>query len=127
MGLVVEAPGRDLPKGAGELTLEEAPPEFMQDEDLWGGFMRPEVGDAVLPPIEEFETGDRGGLMPSFNDSATEAAPAQEAVPTTEVAEAVEVAESGEAAVTSSAWSPSRENVVWDWQVIEERIVETTE
>ena len=127
MGLVVEAPGKDLPKGAGELNLEEAPPEFMQDEDLWGGFMRPEVGDAVLPPIEEFETGDRGGLMPSFNDTATEAAPAQEAVPTVEVAEPAEVAEVEEAAVTSSAWSPSRENVVWDWQVIEERIVEMTE
>ena len=102
----------------------------MQDEDLWGGFMRPEVGDAVLPPIEEFETGDRGGLTPSFNDSATEAAPAQEAVPTVEVAEpaeVAEVAEAGEAAGMSSAWSPSRENVVWDWQVIEERIVEMTE
>ena len=130
MGLVVEAPGRDLPKGAGELNLEEAPPEFMQDEDLWGGFMRPEVGDAVLPPIEEFETGDRGGLMPSVSDSATEVAPAQEAAPTTataEVTEAVEVAEAGEAAGTGSAWSPSKENVVWDWQVIEERIVEMTE
>jgi hypothetical protein len=43
------------------------------------------------------------------------------------VAEAVEVAEAGEAAGTSSAWSPSKENVVWDWQVIEERIVEMTE
>ena len=130
MGLVVEAPGRDLPKGAGELNLEEAPPEFMQDEDLWGGFMRPEVGDAVFPPVEEFETGDRGGLMPSVSDSATEDAPAQEAAPTTattEVAEAVEVAEAREAAGTSSAWSPSKENVVWDWQVIEERIVEMTE
>ena len=55
---------------AGELNLEEAPPEFMQDEDLWGGFMRPEVAGTVLPPIEEFETGDRGGLMPSFDDVA---------------------------------------------------------
>ena len=127
MGLVVESSGKDLPKGAGELKLEEAPPEFMQDEDLWGGFMRPDVGQAVLPPIEEFETGDRAGLMPSFNDSATEAAPAKEAVPTAEVAEAPEVPEAGEAAATSSAWSPSKENVVWDWQVIEERIVEMTE
>ena len=130
MGLVVEAPGTDLPKGAGELTLEEAPPEFMQDEDLWGGFMRPEVGDAVLAPIEELETGDRSGLIPSSNDSATEAAPVREAVPTATVAEPAEVAEAGEAgeaAGMSSAWSPSRENVVWDWQVIEERIVEMTE
>ena len=32
-----------------------------------------------------------------------------------------------EVAGTSSAWSPSKENVVWDWRVIEERIVELTE
>ncbi len=129
MGLVVEAPGKDLPKGAGELNLEEAPPEFIQDEDLWGGFMRPEVDDTVLAPIDEFETGDRGGFKPSFDDSATKAAPAKEAVPTAEVAEVAEVAEAGEAeeaAGTSSAWSPSKENVVWDWRVIEERIVEMT-
>ena len=129
MGLVVEAPGKDLPKGAGELNLEEAPPEFIQDEDLWGGFMRPEVADTVLAPIDEFETGDRGSFKPSFDDSATEAAPAKEAVPTVEVAEVVEVPEvpeAEEAAGTSSAWSPSKENVVWDWRVIEERIVEMT-
>ena len=126
MGLVVEAPGRDLPKGAGELNLEEAPPEFIQDEDLWGGFMRPEVADTVLAPIDELETGDRGGFKPSFDDSATEAAPAKEAVQTAEVAEVAEVAEAEEAAGTSSAWSPSKENVVWDWRVIEERIVEMT-
>ena len=136
MGLVVEAPGKDLPKGAGELNLEEAPPEFMQDEDLWGGFMRPEVAGTVLPPIEEFETGDRGGLMPSFDDVATEAAPAEAAVRPAEAATLARVAgvgevgeapEAPEAAGTSSAWSPSKESVVWDWQMIEERIVEMTE
>jgi chromosomal replication initiator protein len=51
MGLVVEAPGKGLPQGAGVLSLEEAPPEYMQDEDLWGGFIRPTVSDTVLPPI----------------------------------------------------------------------------
>ena len=133
MGLVMEAPGKDLPKGAGELNLEEAPPEFIQDEDLWGGFMRPEVADTVLPPIEEFEAGDRSGLMPSFDDAATEAAPAEVAAPPAEaaklakVAEVAEAPEASEAAGTSSAWSPSKESVVWYWQMIEERIVEMTE
>ena len=127
MGLVVEAPGNNLPKGAGELNLEEAPPEFIQDEDLWGGFMRPEVADTVLAPIEEFETDDRGGLMPSSDDTAIEAAPAQAAAPPAEAAKVAEVAEAPEASGTSSAWSPSKESVVWDWQMIEERIVEMTE
>jgi chromosomal replication initiation ATPase DnaA len=104
MGLVVEAPGKDLPKGAGELNLEEASPEFIQDGDLWGGFMRPEVADTVFPPIKEFESGDRGAVKPSFDDSATEAAPAEKAVSV-----AVEVPEAEEAAGTSSAWSPSKE------------------
>jgi hypothetical protein len=44
-----------------------------------------------------------------------------------QVAEAPAVPEASEAAATSSAWSPSKENVVFDWQVIEERIVEMTE
>ncbi|MCH8810832.1 MAG: ATP-binding protein [Gemmatimonadetes bacterium] len=154
MGLVVEALGKNLPKGAGVLNLEEAPPEFIQDDDLWGGFMRTAVSDTVIPPIEEFETGDRAGLMPTVDDSATEAAPAgkaapaekaapaAEATPPAEVAEAAAapavpdapevpeapaVPDAPEVAGTSSAWSPSKENVVWDWQVIEERIVELTE
>ena len=154
MGLVVEALGKNLPKGAGVLNLEEAPPEFIQDDDLWGGFMRTAVSDTVIPPIEEFETGDRAGLMPTVDDSATEAAPAEKAAPSEEAAPAAEatppaevaeaaaapavpdapevpeapaVPDAPEVAGTSSAWSPSKENVVWDWQVIEERIVELTE
>ena len=119
MGLVVEAPGTGLPKGAGELNLEEAPPEFMQEDDLWGGFMRPEVGDSVVAPVQEVESSV--APTPSLDDFAAGAAPAQEVVATAEGAEAAEVVE------TSSAWSPSRENVVWDWQMIEERIVEMTE
>ena len=137
--LVAEAPGRDLPEGAGVLNLKEAPPEFIQDDDLWGGFMRTAVSDAVIPPISEFETGDHAGLMPPVDDSATEAAPAEKVAPAEEVAPPAEVAavpqaaeapavpEASEAVGTSSAWSPSKENVVWDWQVIEERIVEMTE
>ena len=123
MGLVVEAPGKNLPQGAGELNLGDAPPEFMQDEDLWGGFMRPKVSDTVLPPIEDFQVGERGGLIPSRGEAepvpgSTEE-PAKKAVPA--------VAEAAEPAATSSVWTPSKENVVWDWQAVEERIVELTE
>ena len=130
MGLVLEAPGNGLPKGAGVLNLEEAPPEFMQDDDLWGGFMRTAVSDAVIPPIDEVGTGDRAGVMPSVGDASTVAAPAEPAAPPADVAvagEAPEAVEAAEAAATSSAWSPSKENVVFDWQVIEDRIVEMTE
>ena len=151
MGLVVEAPGRGLPQGAGVLNLEEAPPEYMQDEDLWGGFVRPAVSDTVLPPVEESEVGDRAGVMPDAGESATATAPAQEpakeakasepsetaAPPETAapagtapaappVVEAVPVEAVG-AAGAGSVWMPSRENAVWDWQVIEERLVELTE
>jgi hypothetical protein len=133
MGLVVEATGQGLPQGAGVLNLAEAPAEFIEDDDLWGGFMQGSVSAGVIPPIEEFEIGDRAGLMPSADDSATEAAPAEAAAPPAEVAqpvpaaEALAVPEAPEAAAASSAWSPSKENVVWDWRAIEERIVEMTE
>ncbi|MCH7891778.1 MAG: ATP-binding protein [Gemmatimonadetes bacterium] len=125
MGLVVEAPGKNLPQGAGELNLEEAPPEYMEGEDLWGGFMRPKVADTVIPPVEDVEDGD---LTPPEEPAAAEptsadavagkAGPAQAAGDETEAAE---VGGSG------SVWKPSRENVVWDWQTVEERIVDLTE
>ena len=134
MGLVVEANGNSLPKGAGVLNLEEAPPEFIQDDDLWGGFMG--LGASDPGASEEVRVGER---VPTLEDFQAEAPVAKVAAPPVEVAEAAPVAEPAgtpkateapevaEAAVTSSAWTPSRENVVWDWQVIEERIVEMTE
>ena len=106
MGLVVEVHPDSLPAGAGDLNLQEAPDEFIQDDDLWAGFMRPKVADTVLPPLEEFETGDRAGLM------VMGVVPEQEAPAPAE----------SEASV--SKWRPSKENVVWDWPVIEDRIVE---
>ena len=129
MGLVVEASGKNLPAGAGVLNLEEAPPTYIQDEDLWGGFMRPKVADTVLPPLEDFVIGERGGLMPSLDDVASEPAPEPGPAPVQEPA-AVEIADAVEAvepAWQDSAWKPSKENVVWDWKTIEERIVEMTE
>ena len=135
MGLVVEAPGESLPQGAGELNLEEAPPEYMEGEDLWGGFMRPAVAGNVLPPVEDFELGERQrpGLTPSVDEAEPEPAsaeePARKAEPT-EAAEAADAAGAGGAAEPAgpgSVWKPSKENVVWDWQAVEDRIVELTE
>ena len=146
MGLVVEAPGQSLPQGAEELNLEEAPSEYMEDEDLWGGFMRPKVAQTVIPPVEDPD--ERGGLAPSVDEAepepaaadepAKKAAPAAPAAPA-EAAKAADVAGAagatgaagpagaGEPAGPGSVWKPSRENVAWDWQAVEERIVELTE
>ena len=148
MGLVVEAPGRGLATGAGDLDLSEALPEYMQEEDIWAGFMTT-VSDALVLPTEESDFDD-GRRMPSLDDYAPVAAPTAEpaqiveamgpaetagtvgAVGTAETAgvgtiETAEPAQAVDAAGTSSAWSPSKENVVWNWMVIEDRIVEMTE
>ena len=138
MGLVVEASGKSLPKGAGVLNLEEAPPEYMQDEDLWSGFMRPKVADTDMPPIDESELAERRVLMFDAGESATAPAPAEplakkakttEPAVTAEPAAAAEAARAGagEPVGTGSIWKPSKENVVWDWKAVEERIVELTE
>jgi chromosomal replication initiation ATPase DnaA len=130
MGLVVEAAGTNLPQGAGELNLEDAPPEYMQGEDLWGGFMRPKVSDTILPPIEDFEVGERGGLMPPMEEAQPEPAPAEEpagkADPAPAAADAGGAPVAAEPAEPSSVWKPSKENVVWDWHAVQERIVELT-
>jgi len=128
MGLVVEAPGKNLPQGAGELNLEEAPPEYMEGEDLWGGFMRPKVADTVIPPVEDLEGGEDGDLTPPEEPAAAEPtsadAPAGKAGPAQAAGDETEAAEVGG---SGSVWKPSRENVVWDWQTVEERIVDLTE
>ena len=112
MGLVVEATADSLPSGAGELNLEEAPPEYIQDEDLWSGFIRTKVGEGVVPPLEELEVGDRGGMI-IMDESAAEPQEAAPAAPPS--------------ADPGTPWQPSKENVVWDWAVIEDRIVEVEE
>ena len=131
MGLVVEAPGKGLPQGAGVMNLEEAPPEYIQDEDLWSGFIRPSVAESALPPREEVELGDRPVLTPAADESATVPAPAEPPTAMAESPKPVEAeaarAEVEEPAAMASVWKPSKENVVWDWKEVEERIVELTE
>ena len=70
MGLVVEVDASALPSDIGGLNLEEAPPEFIQDDDLWVGFDRPKVSDAVVPPLAELQISDdgRGGLFEGGGD-----------------------------------------------------------
>ena len=127
MGLVVEAPGAGLPQGAGVLNLEDAPPEYIQDEDLWGGFMRPNVADAAgataTPAIEDYEVADRAGPTPDAGQSATVPPPPEQPAQEAKAA----APEVGVASGVSAAWKPSKENLVWDWKAIEERIVELTE
>jgi chromosomal replication initiation ATPase DnaA len=118
MGLVVEAPGRGLPAGAGELNLEAAPSEYIEDDDLWGSFMQPAVAASAVPPVPESKAD--AGPAPSLD--APTSAPAQEAVQEAEPASVTPAVE-----VAASAWKPSRENVVWDWHSVGDRIVEMAE
>lgn len=108
MGLVVEVDASALPADVGGLNLGEAPPEFIQSDDLWVGFDRPKVSDAVVPPLAELQISDdgRGGLFEGGGDWATD----EDAAP--------------EDAPAGPAWRPSRENVVWNWPTIEDRIEE---
>jgi hypothetical protein len=103
----------------------------MEDEDLWGGFMRPKVAQTVIPPVEDPD--ERGGLAPSVDEAEPEPAAAEEPAKKAAPAEAAKAADvagpagAGEPAGQGSVWKPSKENVVWDWQAVEERIVELTE
>ncbi len=108
MGLVVGVDASALPADIGGLNLEEAPPEYIQDEDLWVGFDRPKVSDAVVPPLAELQISDdgRGGLFEEGGDWAVD-----------------DEADPGEAPA-APAWRPSSENVVWSWPRIEDRIEE---
>ena len=114
MGLVVEATASELPAGAGTLNLEEAPPEYIQDEDLWSGFIRPKTSSAIVPPLDELDVGDHGGMI--FMDDEEPAAEPQEE----QISASVETD-------PGAPWRPSRENVVWDWPVIDDLIVEVDE
>ena len=112
-GLVVEVERGDLPPEALEYRLEEAPPEYIQDDDLWSGFDRPNVADVVIPPLGDFQTGDRAGLF-AGDDAAASLDWEQVADPSADVVPAVQ----------SEPWRPAPDAVVWLWPEIEDRIVE---
>ena len=108
MGLVVEVDVSALPADIGGLNLKEALPEFIQDDDLWGGFDRPKLSDVVVPPLAELQISDdgRGGLFEGGGDWAAD-----------------DEADAGELP-SGPGWSASHENVVWNWPNIEDRIEE---
>jgi len=116
-GLVVEAVVEDLPAGAGEMDLRDAPPEYIQDDDLWSGFDRPKVDGAVIPPLEEIQVGDRAGLYEGEQQEGWEAGKQPEAPQPQPVAPAP----------SSQPWRPPPDAVVWIWPEIEDRIVEEVE
>jgi chromosomal replication initiator protein len=111
-GLAVEVTATDLPVGAGDLNLQEAPPEYIQDDDLWAGFDRPRVRESRVP---EFDLKARDSGAPLLAEDVT--ADAEEVATTAPVA----------AAMSSEQWRPSRDAVVWEWPDIDDRIVEENE
>ena len=126
-GLVLDLEGTTVPDGAGEIVLvevgEEATPQ-PSDEDIWAGTAgassEPEgqaslEDEGVIPPLETM-IGERGGLLtdleePALDTSAVVEEPAPEPA-----------SEPG-----ARGWEPSAEKVVWDWPILEDRLVEDYE
>jgi hypothetical protein len=119
-GLVVEV---DAGAASGELQLVEAAPEAKGS--LWDA--RTAGEERVVPPLDEFELGDRAGL---FNESGSEApaAPVQKkAAPAATPAgpqPGTPAARPAEAPKKGGAWFPSAENVVIHWPKMEELLQE---
>ena len=87
------------------MNLGEALPEYIQDDDLWGRFMRPKV-DVVMPALDEFEVGDHAGMV-VMGEPEPEVEPEVDvSTEATDDGEQVEVVSSVDSAM--SAWRPSR-------------------
>lgn len=123
-GLVVQVTSTQLPLALAQLNLEPAPPEFIQDENLWSSLERPKVKDGIIPPLDELQLGERGGLFPdavgtdAYNDALSLELERLDLGPVVEVVPKPDRA---------GAWYPSKERVVLDWPFIEDRIVEDVE
>jgi chromosomal replication initiation ATPase DnaA len=102
-GLVVEV---GAGAGSGDLELVAAS-ESPAAEGIWGG--EQEMAGRMIPPLDELELGERGGL---FNDRAQ-----REPTPAPGPAAGVPVAES--TARKGGPWFPSPENVVLQWPKID--------
>ena len=98
-GLVVEV---DAGAGKGELEFVEAAPEEVP-EGIWGEEER------VVPSLDEFEVGDRAGMM--IDDVSAPPEPV-------EVVEPVETPKKG------GSWFPSSENVVLVWPNLDDLLQE---
>lgn len=125
-GLVVQVSSSHLPISMTQLNLEPAPPEFIQDENLWSSLERPKVRDGIIPPLDELEFGERGGLFPDAvgTDAYNEALSLE--LERLDLAAANSEADEAKPPPVA-AWRPSKERVVLDWPFIEDRIVEDVE
>ena len=87
----------------------------------------------VIPPLEELQVSDRGGLFlpddepgaveettPAAPETPAEAAPAATATAATPKPDP----EPAQPAEAPAAWRPSREKVIWLWPAFHERLVE---
>lgn len=124
-GLVIQVASPRLPLTMTQLNLQPAPPEFIQDENLWSSLERTKVRDGIIPPLDELQLGERGGLFPdavgtdAYNEALTVEMERLDLAPVSEEVEAK--------ADSVMAWYPSKERVVLDWPFIEDRIVDDVE
>jgi hypothetical protein len=119
-GLVLEVEIQGLPAKAGEILLVEPGEgggEASTTEDIWAGTgTNAAATDApaaskvptvpVIPPPQD-RVGERGGLVPDEKDGSNG------------------TKESADADVRG--WVPTPEKVVWNWPVLEDRLVEDFE
>ena len=126
-GLVLDLKVKKVPKDAGNIVLVEVGQEAVpqpSEEDIWAGTAGgatvpeelpiPEDG-GIIPPLEEL-IGERGGLLTDLEEPARAPSTAAEEHAPEAVSEPV-----------ARGWSPSAEKVVWDWPVLEDRLVEDYE
>lgn len=113
-GLVLEV---DAGAAAGELELVEAEEEPAAEEGLWG---EGEGEEESIPPLEDLEVGDRGGLLidEDEEEKKKKAAPKEKAASQPEPAPVEAEPKKG------GGWFPSSENVVIHWPKIEELLFE---
>ena len=126
-GLVLDLEVKKVPKGAGEIVLVEVGQEAVpqpSEEDIWagtaGGATEPKeqpipADGGIIPPLEEL-IGERGGFLTDMEEPAPAAATVAEEDASEVVSEPV-----------ARGWVPSAEKVVWDWPVLEDRLVEDYE
>ena len=135
-GLVLEVEAKAVPKGAGTVVLVEpgqaAPAPT--DDDIWagtpGGAAIPAVKptpapeprpQAIIPPLADL-IGERGGLLMG-KETPGAAKPRPSSLP----GQAAPASMAAPPETTSRGWVPSGEKVVWNWPVIEDRLVEEFE
>ena len=119
-GLVLEVEAK-VPAGAPAIVLVEPgkEPPKATDADIWAGTAKgpaaaeskpaQPVAGQMIPELEDLK-GERGGLfMGGGEQAAPKAAPVQVAEP------------------VPRGWVPSHEKVVWNWPVLEDRLMEDYE